>query len=361
MAKKSAEEIRKEITDRFVESIKKGLPPWRKMWVNSPNSGFPCNFFTGRHYSGINPMILMWSSFLYNFESKYWGTASSWLKYVGACPKKNEFETDVVLFRYIPKTDRKTGKVERNKHGLEKAVPIIRQFPLLNADQLEVPSREQLLDGKTEIVTTMLGNASRTVTTRPDLLRLAKKYGGRKLDPNSSLDHIIQMIRDGIRNKLNQYLCILKTTQTLPNFEPAEKLIAASGASLRHGGDKAFYTPRPRDFIQVPNKERFSNVSDYYETVFHEMIHWTEDKERVGQKKGHTYAFGELVAEIGACFLLMELGVPLADNMLVNSQSYIANWLKSMGDDPKFIFDAAAQASKAADYLQKLINDKKAA
>ena len=31
--------------------------------------------------------------------------------------------------------------------------------------------------------------------------------------------------------------------------------------------------------------------------------------------------------------------------------AYLANWLKAMRDDPRFIFVASSQASKAADYL----------
>ena len=59
---------------------------------------------------------------------------------------------------------------------------------------------------------------------------------------------------------------------------------------------------------------------------------------------------GELVAEIGACYLARELGVPASEN-LTNHVAYLANWLKAMKDDPKFIFTASSQASKAADYL----------
>ena len=64
----------------------------------------------------------------------------------------------------------------------------------------------------------------------------------------------------------------------------------------------------------------------------------------------HTYALGELVAEIGACFLMGESGLPTTDN-LDNHAAYLKHWLKGMCDDPKFIFKAAAQASKAADFV----------
>ena len=42
--------------------------------------------------------------------------------------------------------------------------------------------------------------------------------------------------------------------------------------------------------------------------------------------------------------------MPASEN-LTNHVAYLANWLKAMKDDPRFIFTACAQASKAADYL----------
>lgn len=58
----------------------------------------------------------------------------------------------------------------------------------------------------------------------------------------------------------------------------------------------------------------------------------------------------ELVAEIGSSFVAMELGLPNAQNM-TNHAAYVQSWLQAMENDPKFIFDAASQASKATDFL----------
>jgi antirestriction protein ArdC len=45
-----------------------------------------------------------------------------------------------------------------------------------------------------------------------------------------------------------------------------------------------------------------------------------------------------------------ELGLPTTDN-LTNHAAYVKNWLQGMNGDPKFIFRAAAQASKAVEFL----------
>ena len=58
---------------------------------------------------------------------------------------------------------------------------------------------------------------------------------------------------------------------TLPDYQPAEELIAATGAEIRFGGDHAFYRrPIPEeawphhtdgDYICVPPKHRFNPVA----------------------------------------------------------------------------------------------------
>jgi len=63
---------------------------------------------------------------------------------------------------------------------------------------------------------------------------------------------------------------------------------------------------------------------------------------------------GELVAEMSACFLAQELGIPNAES-LDNHTAYLAGWLKSMRSDPAFIFKASTQASKVSDYLLSFV------
>ncbi len=73
----------------------------------------------------------------------------------------------------------------------------------------------------------------------------------------------------------------------------------------------------------------------FYETTFHELCHWTE--KRVGFDRSqaeNTYALGELVAEIGSCFLMGELGLPTTSN-LTNHAAYLESWLTGMNGDAK--------------------------
>lgn len=133
-------------------------------------------------------------------------------------------------------------------------------------------------------------------------------------------------------------------------FEAADQLVASIGVDIREGGNKAFYSPSG-DFIRMPLRGQFESSEAYYHTLLHELVHWSE--KRIGfdrSKEDNAYALGELVAELGASFLLAELGLPASENVK-DCAAYLDHWLKAMKGDTKFIFRASAIASKAVDFL----------
>lgn len=137
--------------------------------------------------------------------------------------------------------------------------------------------------------------------------------------------------------------------ETTERYEHADRVIAATGAEIHYGGNQAFYS-LSEDFIQLPYRHQFQSGEAYYETAFHELCHWTE--KRVGFDRGeaeNTYAFAELVAEIGACLTMGELNLPTSSS-LDNHAAYLKSWLSGMSDS-RFIFKAAAQANKAVDQI----------
>ena len=131
----------------------------------------------------------------------------------------------------------------------------------------------------------------------------------------------------------------------------AEQIIEASGASIRHSGFQAFYSP-PNDLIYLPAKTVFHDEGSYYNTALHELSHWTGHASRLGRKLGRrfgesAYAMEELVAEMGAAFLAAHCHL---EGQLQHA-SYIASWLNVLQRDKRAVFVAAAQAQKSADYL----------
>lgn len=153
------------------------------------------------------------------------------------------------------------------------------------------------------------------------------------------------------------------------NHHKAEKAIAATGATIKHGGGKAFYAPEP-DFIQMPHKADFTGTKDstpeqsYYSTMLHELTHWTGHKTRldrklVGRFGSNAYAFEELIAETGAAFLCAMLGVekqPTPDHA-----KYLNNWLEVLKQDKRAMMKAFSQAQKACDFILAIEAQAKAA
>jgi antirestriction protein ArdC len=137
----------------------------------------------------------------------------------------------------------------------------------------------------------------------------------------------------------------------------AEKFLANTGAVIRHGGNRAYYSPA-QDAVQMPPFEAFKDRESYYATILHELTHWTSHKSRLDRSFNakrfgdNGYAREELVAELGAAFLSADLGI--TPEVREDHAAYLAHWLKALQEDKRAIFSAAAHAQRAADFLQGL-------
>lgn len=107
--------------------------------------------------------------------------------------------------------------------------------------------------------------------------------------------------------------------------------------------------------VCVPNINRFSDSTLYYSALFHEMTHSTGPKlgrklEKKSKKGSKQYAYEELVAELGAWILRGIAGIetPKAEQ---NSAVYLNSWIKRLKDNPKYIYNAMANAQKAVEYI----------
>ncbi|HEY3181189.1 MAG TPA: zincin-like metallopeptidase domain-containing protein, partial [Casimicrobiaceae bacterium] len=135
----------------------------------------------------------------------------------------------------------------------------------------------------------------------------------------------------------------------------AEDLLQMSGATIRHGGSRAFYRPGD-DEIHLPPPRAFPDAGRYYATALHELTHWSSHPSRcnrqLGQRFGDdAYAAEELIAEMGAAFLCAHCRI---DGELHHA-GYLASWLKVLRTDKRAIFIAATRAQQAADYVLKLV------
>jgi len=288
----SQNELREQITKTIIEALKSGgLPPWRRPWAADPAAGFPCNVVSQKRYRGINPLLLQIAAMRHGLTSKWWGTFNQWKTLGGQVMRRPDnvphghWGTGIIFWS-------KVTKVEETDDGEEdeKDIFFLRSYTVFNVDQVE----------------------------------------------GSHLDHL--RVGHSVTN-----------VNPIDTYEEADRVIEATKADIRYGGNRAFYD-LTKDYIQVPLREQFT-AAEYYETVLHELCHWSEAPGRLNwNRAGEGYAMGELIAEMGSCFLASELGIPNAET-LPNHASYLQSWLKAMQNDHRFIFQASSQASKAADFI----------
>jgi antirestriction protein ArdC len=162
-------------------------------------------------------------------------------------------------------------------------------------------------------------------------------------------------------DQIDGYTPPVVTVKPFNSIAALEALATDSGAVIKHGGDKAFYSPTS-DFIQMPNKCDFTNEAAYYATLLHEMSHWSGNAARLnrdlsGRFGNEAYAAEELIAELSAAFLCAEYQI---DGDLRHA-GYIASWLRILKNDNKAVFKAAALAQKSADYIKGLSTTEAAA
>lgn len=116
------------------------------------------------------------------------------------------------------------------------------------------------------------------------------------------------------------------------------------------------------DVIKMPLMKDFLSEEHYYSTLFHEMVHSTGHKDRLDRcilvdlkpfGTEEDYSKEELVAEIGASFLIGYTGID-SSKLFTNSVAYIKSWSKKLKEDHSFIFQASSMAQKAYDHILKI-------
>ncbi|GAB3550585.1 ArdC family protein [Spirosoma fluminis] len=286
-----------EVTARVINSLEKGVVPWHQPW------GFvePAqNHFTGHKYRGINQLLML----LEPYQTPYFATLRQ-INEAGGKVKKGTKSTAVYFHDCIYR-DAKTNARLKEEEALKrikagdknvKRYPYIRLFPVFNMQDVE----------------------------------------GCPIKPVS---------RKG--NAENQEIAICA------DFVAALNL----GPKLINSPIEDAYFNKAADVVVIPELTRFETSEHYYATLFHELTHWTGHSSRLNRptltdalRFGDTnYSKEELVAELGACFLCNRHGIDTA-KVQDNAHSYIANWLKKLKKDKKFIWDSASEAQAAYTFL----------
>lgn len=294
------------ITEKILAALESGVKPWERPWRNGESGLYMGqNLKTGNRYSGINQLQLMLTAAENNYDSQYWLTAKQ-AQELGGTIRKGEKGTPIIWA--APFQDLKCTRCGHEYKGdREKPCPKCkaddpatgdggfgwRYYRVFNVEQIDGIDYPKA--------------APRPVRTGPE-----------------------------------------RCTQ-------AEHILKASGAVIRHGGDRAYYSPGS-DRIQLPHLEQFSTSEGYYSTALHELTHWTGHKARLardfsGRFGDSAYAFEELVAEMGSAYLCAHVGLA---PIIEHHASYIDNWIKAIKEKPRALIEACSKASKAYDYVLSL-------
>jgi len=281
--------VYQEVTGRIIAELEAGRVPWVQPWGNSLHGASVGLPVNAQTGKTYSGIniLLLWGQVL---ERDF--AAQSWLTYkqaqtLGGNVRKGETSTSIVYADSF--TPKGERKAAREENRDPQRIPFLKRYRVFNIDQC-----------------------------------------------------------DGLPRDLYAQAPDLPQCEQLPI---AEKLIKATGADFRIGGNRAFYVPG-KDYIQVPPQPLFRAQIDYYRTCFHELGHWTGAKHRLDRpmetsKGNKLYAREELVAEMTSAFVCATLGI----NPTVRHADYIGAWLEVLRADDKAIFRAASKASKAADYI----------
>jgi antirestriction protein ArdC len=282
-------DLYERVTKQVMAAIEAGTTSWRMPWHFQPaEAALPTNPVTKRSYRGINVLALWMQAQALDYPTALWATYQQWLQ-LGAQVKQGEHGTVIVLWK--PTGTRQaeaTAAQEQEPEPQQRRGLLVRGYTVFNAAQVE---------GYTPEISPTLSPEAR--------------------------------------------------------IEQGEAFFAALGADIRHGGNEAYYQLET-DHIQLPPFRRFVDPVSYYGVLAHEVTHWSGAPARLGRNLtarfgSAYYAAEELVAELGAAFLVAHLGLTLHPR--ADHAAYIQSWLSLLKSDPKAIFTAASKAQQAADFV----------
>ena len=298
---KTAEEYTHDFAAKLTQQIEAGTAPWQKSWKRGENR-IPENFSTEKQYQGGNTLELMVQRTANSYNDHRWGTYRQ-IAAAGGHVRKGEQGTRILAYK--PPKRRDTQETTTPGEGAE--------------EKRDARDAEKTRRG----------------TWRHYTVFNVEQAEGLKLPERKGVE--------------------------IPQWEAqqnVEKVIRASGVTIREvNGDRAYYN-MARDHIVLPERAQFKSAEAYYQTALHEVGHSTGHKSRMNREslqQGTTDGFGsqayareELRAEISAMMSSERLGVAYEPQ---HGAAYVASWVKALKDDPQEIYKAAAEAGRISDYV----------
>lgn len=303
--------IEEEITDRILKLLDQGqLPPWERGWSKSPRI-FPRNAVSMKPYQGINHFMTLLTQETMGYDDHRWLTYRQ-AQDLGGHVRRGESGTLIIFWKYLKQSRRPEDGEGGQDNGYEREImdlgtpaehkkpfrPMLRTYRVFNLVQTEgcqVPplEREKLRDH--------------------DPIAAAQDIAGAMFEPPA----------------IETY----RTANCVPHYAPA------------------------KDIVRIPELGRFEKPEEYYDTLFHELVHSTGHPRRLARfgldanaQDLHAYGQEEMVAAMGAAMLAGHAGLP--PQVVERDASYLRHWRDAISADRAMIIRAAAQAEKAVNAVR---------
>lgn len=280
------------VSERIIESLDKGVIPWRKPWVGGLH--LATSYVNQKPYSFLNQCLLEDPGEYITYKQA---------EAAGGHVKKGAKSHKVVFWSMLKYDE--DGKLlkgaKESEEKVDRLIPYLKYwnvFHINDCEGIEPHKKEELPGGAEEN-----RDAEQVITDYQTREKLTMK-----------------------RDKISARACYNLFTDT----------------------------------ITIPLMEQFEETAEYYSTIFHELVHSTGAKNRLNRFADNfsaqtsfgskTYSKEELVAEMGAAFLVSYFGLE-TDGSFQNSTAYIKNWRDRIAEDNSLIITAAGRAEKAFNYI----------
>lgn len=290
------------VTNQILHLLETQKLTWNKPWISIASDGKrPHNAVSSRHYSGLNQILLSRRQ----LESKY--PFSGWLTFkqvqdIGGRVVSGMKSSSI--YHYNTSYIDKDGKISKPEKVLQMSIE----------EQNECGLKKQSL-----LLYYNVFNIAQTVDLPDSYYKL------------NAQQQLTEIEKD----------------------DKAENLIAQTKARIIHiVSNEACYNYL-NDVIFLPERKQFTGQVAYYETVLHELGHWTGHKTRLNRSiknifGSDDYAKEELIAELCSAFLCADLGFSMG---ISNNAAYIQDWIRVLKNDSRYFFKAVASAQIAARFI----------
>lgn len=133
MSTNASIDLYQEVTDKIIQALEQGTPPWVCPWDKGHGSVLPANFATGRLYRGINVLLLNLRQIAEGYPRNRWLTYQQ-AKAIGGHVRRGEAATRVVFFKLL---EAEQSPTETRSHRSQKVIPLLRSFAVFNEAQIE--------------------------------------------------------------------------------------------------------------------------------------------------------------------------------------------------------------------------------